>query len=417
MAAAAVLTISVSCRPEKAAWQEETPAPGPPQVDESVAPAITLASESVILYPYGTELPACVEFSVADLSVMGEVSVRKQDDLEVTLSFERTTGNGVLTILATEAFLESSTITLAARNGDLSDEKQITAKRAYIKASPQSFSLESSGGEKRAAIESNVEYKAQCDAGWITILETDGGGLRFSVMENTSDYPRSAEIILSDRDGYLQAPVLVEQAAADHSQEITGERAALEAIYSALHGADWSDSENWCTDAPLKQWYGVMTNTFKGEAHVVYLHLQYLGAHGQIPSAIGELRYLRELWIIGDSGIEGVLPASMANLTELRDLSISGTSIGGPIPECLSALQKLEILGLDNNRFTGNLPLWLSGMPSLYNFGFWGNCLDGKIDSRLTETTWWNTLDTRTGNKMGEENLSKGQKEGHSLWL
>ena len=417
MAAAAVLTILVSCRPETTAGQEEPPAPGPPPADESVAPTITLASESVILYPYGTGLPACVEFSVSDLSVMGEVSVRKQEDLEVTLSFEGTTGCGVLTIIAAESFLGNSKITLSARNGELSDEKEMTVEKAYIKASPQSFSLESSGGEKRAGIESNVEYKAECEAGWITLLGTDGGELLFSASENTSDHPRNAEIILSDRDGYLPTPVLVEQAAADHSQEITGERAALEAIYRALHGEDWSDSENWCTDAPLKQWYGVMTNTFKGEAHVVYLHLQYLGAHGQIPAAIGELRYLRELWIIGDSGIEGVLPASVANLTELHDLSISGTSITGPIPECLSALQKLEILGLDNNRFTGNLPLWLSGMPALYNFGFWGNCLDGQIDGRLTETTWWNTLDTSTGNKMGEENLSKGQKEGHSLWL
>ena len=416
MAAAAVLTISVSCGPEKAAGQEEPQVPVPPPVQESV-PCIALASESIVLYPYGTELPACVEFSVSDLSVMGEVYVRKQEDLEVTLSFERTTGCGVLTILAAEAFLGNSKITLSARNGELSDEKEITVEKAYIKASPPSFSLESSGGEKRVAIESNVAYKAECEAGWMTLLRTDGGELLFSASENPSDHPRSAEIILSDRDGYLPTPVLVEQAAADHSQEITGERAALEAIYRALHGEDWSDSENWCTDAPLKQWYGVMTNTFKGEAHVVYLHLQYLGAHGQIPSAIGELRYLRELWIIGDSGIEGVLPASMANLTELRDLSISGTSISGPIPKCLSALQKLEILGLDNNRFTGNLPLWLSGMPALYNFGFWGNCLDGQIDGRLTETTWWNTLDTSTGNKMGEENLSKGQKEGHRLWL
>lgn len=266
-------------------------------------------------------------------------------------------------------------------------------------------------------VDSNVEYRVECEVGWITIKEESNGELLISAAENPSDHPRSTEITLSDRNGYLPVTIKVEQAAADHSQEITGERAALEAIYRALHGEDWSDSENWCADAPLRQWYGVMTNTFKGEAHVVYLHLQYLGAHGQIPSAIGELRYLRELWIIGDSGIEGVLPASMANLTELRDLSISGTSIGGPIPECLSALQKLEILGLDNNRFTGNLPLWLCSMPALYNFGFWGNCLDGQIDQSLTGTTWWNTPDTSTGNKMGEENLSKGQKEGHSLWL
>ena len=160
-----------------------------------------------------------------------------------------------------------------------------------------------------------------------------------------------------------------------------------------------------------------MTNTFKGEEHVVYLHLQCLGAHGALPSAIGELKYLRELWIIGDEGITGNIPASFGNLTELRDLSISGTSVCGPIPQRLSFLQKLEILGLDGNCLEGNLPLFLRDLPALYNFGFSQNCLDGKIDPSLTETLWWNTIDTSTGRKIGEENLTRGQKEGHSLWL
>ena len=136
-----------------------------------------------------------------------------------------------------------------------------------------------------------------------------------------------------------------------------------------------------------------------------------------ITAAIGELRYLKALWIIGDEGISGSIPSSFGNLTELRDLSISGTSVSGPIPFCLSSLKKLEILGLDGNRLTGNIPLFLRDLPALYNFGFSQNCMDGKIDPSLTETLWWNTVDTSTGRKMGKENLARGQKEGHALWL
>jgi hypothetical protein len=237
------------------------------------------------------------------------------------------------------------------------------------------------------------------------------------VRENPLRSARYATITVSDPDGRVKTPIYVEQTAPDPMEEITGERAALEEIYRALHGEDWSDSENWCTDAPLRQWYGVMTNTFKGEEHVTYLHLQCLGAHGTLPAAIGELRYLKELWIIGDEGISGSIPSSFGNLTELRDLSISGTSVSGPIPFCMSSLNKLEILGLDGNRLTGNIPLFLRDLPALYNFGFSQNCMDGKIDPSLTETLWWNTVDTSTGRKMGEENLARGQKEGHALWL
>ena len=35
------------------------------------------------------------------------------------------------------------------------------------------------------------------------------------------------------------------------------------------------------------------------------------------------------------------------------------------------------------------------------NFGFSQNCLDGKIDPALTDTSWWNTVDTQTGRSMG----------------
>ena len=153
MAAAAVLTIVVSCRPETTAGQEEPPVPGPPPVEESIAPSITPALDSIILYPYGTGLPSCVEFSIEDLSEGGEVSVQEQEDLDLSLTYERTTGCGALTILATEAFLEKSKAILVARNGELSDEKEIIVKRAYINVSPQSFSFGPSGGDQRMTVD------------------------------------------------------------------------------------------------------------------------------------------------------------------------------------------------------------------------------------------------------------------------
>jgi hypothetical protein len=50
-------------------------------VEESIAPSIFLALDSIILYPYGTGLPSCVEFSIKDLSESGEVSIQKQEDI------------------------------------------------------------------------------------------------------------------------------------------------------------------------------------------------------------------------------------------------------------------------------------------------------------------------------------------------
>ena len=413
----AILSHIISCN------NESVPAPSgntdpllPPGAVEG-APSITVSEEAMLLYPASVSIPSVLEFSVRGLDDDGEVFVIPGPSISAALAFERTEGKGTVTVSALEDFSVSSSLTLRAVNGDRASEIEVDLEDVYVMPQMVTFAFGAKGGARKVLVDANVPWKAESRYGWISVDDISEEGIVFSVRENTSEYARYGAVIIADAEGHVPIGIYVEQLAPEHDDEIVGERAALEEIFSALHGEDWSDSENWCTDAPLKQWSGVMTNTYKGEEHVTYLHLQCLGAHGTLPDAIGELRYLRELWIIGDEGITGNLPASLGNLTELRDLSISGTSIGGEIPSCLSFLRKLEILGLDGNCLTGNLPLFLCDMPALYNFGFSQNCLDGKIDPSLTETSWWNTVDTQTGRRMGEENLLKGQKEGHVLWL
>ena len=46
---------------------------------------------------------------------------------------------------------------------------------------------------------------------------------------------------------------------ADYSAEEVLQREALEARYSATNGANLSNSANWLSDAPVGEWYGVIT--------------------------------------------------------------------------------------------------------------------------------------------------------------
>ena len=409
-----IITIIIPCLLAIISCHKQ-PAPEPASSEgTATAPVITLTSRDLLLYP---GRPAELAFTVTGLLPEGELSVDcNPEEVVADLSFNRATGKGILTLYAGEAFHTEASLAITASNGALSSSETVLLEQAYLRAGTI-IRPGAAGGVYEVQVSTNILYAATSTASWVSIISREQDAVTLSVEGNTAEAERYAEIILSDTGGTLQDTVKVIQDAAHHELEITSERQALEAIYAALHGEDWSDSENWCTDAPLKTWYGVMTNTFKGEEHVIYLHLQNMGAHGVLPSAIGELKYLRELWIIGETGITGTIPASFGALENLRDLSLSGTSVSGPIPECLSRLGKLEILGLDDNRFEGNLPLFLRDMPALYNFGFSQNCLDGQIDASLTETRWWNTIDTSTGNKIGEENLARGQKEGHALWL
>ena len=40
----------------------------------------------------------------------------------------------------------------------------------------------------------------------------------------------------------------------------TSDRAVLVTLYNATDGPNWVNSENWLTDAPLGDWYGVDTD-------------------------------------------------------------------------------------------------------------------------------------------------------------
>ena len=42
--------------------------------------------------------------------------------------------------------------------------------------------------------------------------------------------------------------------------DATSDRSALEAIYRATGGDNWTDNANWLSEAPLRDWHGVETN-------------------------------------------------------------------------------------------------------------------------------------------------------------
>ena len=57
-----------------------------------------------------------------------------------------------------------------------------------------------------------------------------------------------------------------------------GERQALIALYKATGGDSWRKKEGWCTDAPLGEWYGVVTND---QGSVVKLWLNWNKLKGE----------------------------------------------------------------------------------------------------------------------------------------
>ncbi|KAJ9703051.1 hypothetical protein PVL29_004707 [Vitis rotundifolia] len=67
---------------------------------------------------------------------------------------------------------------------------------------------------------------------------------------------------------------------------------------------------------------------------------------------------------VGRQGLQGTLPSSLGNLTELERLELQWNNISGPLPS-LKGLSSLQVLMLSNNQFTYIPDDFFSGLSSL----------------------------------------------------
>ena len=171
-----------------------------------------------------------------------------------------------------------------------------------------------------------------------------------------------------------------EDAPRDDAQgSIATDRAALEALYDATDGPNWTDNTNWKTDAPLGEWFGVSTDT---DGRVTDVVLRYNGLAGPIPRVLGTLSRLRSLYLPSNA-LTGPIPAELGRLTNLTDLQLRFNELTGAIPVELGRLTNLQLLNLINNELTGTIPAELGRMTNLLAISLMGNDLAGPIPVEL----------------------------------
>ena len=182
-----------------------------------------------------------------------------------------------------------------------------------------------------------------------------------------------------------------------------GDRAALEALYNATDGANWTDNTNWLSNAALSQWHGVTTdvngrvtrlilseNELGGEipaelgnlANLEYLYLDGNTLTGEIPAVLGSLTNLLFLYLDGNA-LDGGIPAELGGLTNLITLSLNGNTLSGQIPKELEGLTNLRELRLDDNTLSGGIPPELGNFTNLQDLRLSNNTLTGGIPAEL----------------------------------
>ena len=191
------------------------------------------------------------------------------------------------------------------------------------------------------------------------------------------------------------------------------DRAVLVALYEATDGPNWVNSENWLTDAPLYDWFGVTTN---GEGRVVHLEMTYWdedatqwitnNVSGPIPPELGELTSLEHMQFYDNNltgeipselgklanlttldfsanDLSGSIPPQLGKLASLTELSLGGNDLSGPIPPELGGLVNLTLLWLRSNNLTGPIPAELGGLVHLTDLNLSGNVLTGPVPVEL----------------------------------
>ena len=172
------------------------------------------------------------------------------------------------------------------------------------------------------------------------------------------------------------------------------ERAALVALYNATDGPNWVNNENWLTDAPLGEWYGVDTDA---SGRVVQLdlggrfdheakHLVSHGLTGPIPAELGSLTSLQFLRLSANA-LEGRIPPELGNLTDLEYLDLYSNALEGRIPSELGNLTNMGRMLLGSNNLTGSIPVELGRLTNLQQLGLSFNQLEGRIPPELGNLT------------------------------
>lgn len=198
-------------------------------------------------------------------------------------------------------------------------------------------------------------------------------------------YAKALALLLAVAVLVAAALVLVPRAQAQGSPET--DRQMLTGLYWALGGKDWDRSDDWLSDAPLDQWYGVATDS---DGRVTGLDLSGNGLTGKIPGGLSVLFdpsdfdiRLKEL-DLSNNRLSGKLPSGFVPLfPHLEVLKASGNQFSGTIPSDVPSLSKLTWLDLDNNDFSGTIPSGLGSLSNLTVLRLGGNDFSGPIPAEL----------------------------------
>ena len=301
-------------------------------------------------------------------------------------------GSGATTITATAgAASGKAVVTVMQSAGSV-----VVSPAAVTIALGDTVRLTAEGFDENGHLVAGTEFSWSSSD--VSVAVVDASGLVRGVGEGTATITATADDALGTSEITVENP----------------DRAALVALYEATDGPNWVNSDNWLTDAPLADWYGVDTDASgrvvrvdlagrldsEGEEYVPHgltgpippelgslanlmeLYLQHNDLTGPISPQLGSLAKLTVLYL-QDNDLDGPIPPQLGSLAHLTDLHLEFNQLSGAIPPELGSLANLRWLSLEENQLSGAIPPELGSLANLARLKLSSNRLSGVIPPQL----------------------------------
>ncbi|GLT40348.1 hypothetical protein SLA2020_144900 [Shorea laevis] len=132
-----------------------------------------------------------------------------------------------------------------------------------------------------------------------------------------------------------------------------------------------SGKRNLTIDLPSSNW----------SSPLQWLYLDYMDCGRRLSQSIGDLKSLQFLCL--GCNMEGSIPASIGNLSQLTSLHLSNNQFSGPILASICNLRQLTSLDLDFNNLSGQIPSSLANLTQLTYLQLSYNQFSGPIPASI----------------------------------